>query len=78
MRRQEKPMQRPSQREAVRSAQVRSTEVQEGPRKAPAVAPGPRPASRGVRPKIALFKNIDEVRRAVVFSEILGAPKAFD
>ncbi len=78
MRRQEKPMQRPSQRDAVRSAQVRNTEVQEGPRKVPAAAPGPRPVSRGVRRKIALFKDIDEVRRAVVFSEILGAPKAFD
>lgn len=71
----QRPMQRPPQREAVRTAPPRGAQQQEGSRKAFAIAPPTRPPSRGKRPQLALFRDIDEVRRAVIFSEILGPPK---
>ncbi|MBX7258990.1 MAG: hypothetical protein K1Y02_21690 [Candidatus Hydrogenedentes bacterium] len=72
------PMQRPPQRDAVRTAQRHFVEEEEGPRKAFPIAPPTRPVQQRARRQVALFRDIDEVRRAVIFSEVLGPPKGFE
>jgi hypothetical protein len=73
-----RPLPRPHQRETVRTARVPVVEEQEGPKQPRMPAPPPKaPQVRKKRPALTLFYAIEDVRRGIVLSEVLGPPKAF-
>jgi hypothetical protein len=73
-----RPQARPHQRDPVRTARVPVVEEQEGSREVRMpVPPATPPQVRKKRPALTLFYNIEDVRRGIVLSEVLGPPKAF-